>query len=225
MTAAPTSRNPAIRCQAGELIPRQRQSTRALRIATDSYIQWMVKHPYLTEFHSRPEWLYAGLLEGNARVISYVPQPFVLQVGKRRYTPDCFVLEGGERRVVELKPRGEFDEALRGPLEAFFAVQGMTFEVVSNESIYERAIEAETWLNIIRVLHLNREINTVAAEQDVLNQIPPGQVRRFDDLTDPGDRPSSRLRELAALRLLHRGLLKGEFTARPLDYDTELTRS
>lgn len=225
MAAAPTSRNPIIRCHSGELIPRQRQSTRALRTGTDSYIQWMVKHPHLTEFHSRAEWLYAGLLEGNAKVISYVPQPFTLQVGKRRYTPDCYVLEGAERRVVELKPRGEFDEVLRGPLEAFFAIQGMTFDVVSNESVYERAIEAETWLDIVRVLHLNREMNTVVAEYDVLNLITPGQARRFDDLVDPGDRPSSRLREVATLRLLQRGLLKGDFTTKPLNYDTELTRT
>jgi hypothetical protein len=94
----------------------------------------MIKHPYLSEFHSRAEYLHAGLLEGDPAVISYVPQGVRVRLRQRWYTADCYVQREGQRpRVLELKPRGEMAEEDQVPLTHFFAQYGWVFEVVSNE--------------------------------------------------------------------------------------------
>lgn len=182
---------------AESLTPTQHTTSRSFRTAADVRLQCMVKHPHLSEFHSLAEHLHAGLLEGTPSVSCYVPQPFRLRIGKRRYTPDCYVVEGHKRRMIELKPRGEFDDALKAPLEAFFAMQGMVFEVVANESVYERSLEAQNWLAVTRVLHLNRELNTHAQELEVLEAIAPSQGRALGEIIDPGHRRESLGLELA----------------------------
>lgn len=202
------------------LTPIQHTTSRSFRIAADVRLQWMVKHPHLSEFHSLAEHLYAGLLEGTPTVSAYVPQPFQLRVGKRAYKPDFYVVEGHQRRVVELKPRGEFDEALREPLEAFFELQGMRFEVVANERTYERSLEAQNWLSVARVLYQHRDLETYPLELQVLERVCAPEGLQLGELIDPGDRHETLTAEVATFRLLHRGVLKANLAEAPLDFDT-----
>lgn len=206
------------------LEPRQQATSRKLRIAADFRQQVMIKHPLLSHFHSRAEYLYAGLLEGDPRVSSYIPQPFRLRVGRHWYIPNCYVVaEHQPRLVVEIKPRGEFDEALQVPVTHFLAQYGMRFEVISNESVYEREIEAENWLEIVRILHVARDLTTAEAEQVILERFSQYGACTLGDLIDAGDREHTYLQEIALFRLLHQGHLAGELTERPLDYDTGLS--
>lgn len=92
MAPLPFEKRLAYLVNADTLEPHQQPTTRQFKIATDFYAQFMLKHPALSEFHSRAEHLFAGLLEGDPTVTSYVPQPFMLRVGKRRYKPDCYVV-------------------------------------------------------------------------------------------------------------------------------------
>lgn len=211
------------RVRVDSLIPCQHRARRQFRIAADVRVQRMLKHPHVSEFHSLAEYLYAGLLEGTPSVTCYIPQPFALAVGKRRYTPDFYVVDGDQRRVLELKPRGEFAEALRGPLDAFFAAQGMRFEVVSNESVFSRVVEAQNWLEIVRALYLSRDLDTLAAETQVLALVEHDRSLTIGDVVDPGNREGTLNLEIALFRLLHRGCLKAPLSDRALDLDTRVT--
>lgn len=222
-TTYPFPTNPRVHADA--LVPTQHRASRSFRIAADVRIQRMLKHPHISEFHSHAEHLYAGLLEGNPAVTTYVPQPFALRVGKRRYTPDFYVVDGNRRYILELKPRGEFDPALRGPLEAFFASQGLRFEVISNESIIARIVEAQNWLEIVRALYLNRDLDTLAAEAQLLERFTVESPTPLGGIVDPGDRDGTLEQEIALLRLLHKGKLTADLNEAPLDYATEVRRS
>jgi hypothetical protein len=209
--------------KAETLEPHQQPTPRGFKIATDFRQQVMLKHPALSDFHSRAEHLHAGLLEGEPAVTSYVPQPFPLRIGKRRYTPDCYVVaDNARRRVVELKPEGKMDEALAGPLSHFFTQRGMDFQVVSNESVYAREVEAENWLEIVRILHMARAVTTTSQETELLERFAHQGPCTLGDLIDPGDRERTYQHEIALFRLLHRGQLRGDLTERPLDFDTGL---
>lgn len=208
--------------RAATLEPVQRPTEPAFRNQCDFWQQRLLKHPRRSEFHSRAEYLHAGLLEGDRDVISFVPQPFVLQIGRRRYTPDCFVLSRSGRRVVEIKPGGELDSALWGPLSQYFGAQGMAFEVVANETIFERRQEAENWLEIVRRLVPVQDLDTATVETSVWRGFERATLRTVGDVIDVGDREATYTREIALYRLLHRGVLAAELNRSPLGYDTEV---
>jgi hypothetical protein len=210
--------------KADELIPQQQPTPPALKTSADYREQVMLKHPYLSEFHSPAEHLHAALLEGDPEVISYVPQPFRLMIGKRRYNPDCYVVTNGQpRRVLELKPDGEMPDELQHPLTHFFAQHGMVFEVISNESVFERRIEAENWVEIVRILYQARSLDTTAAEQNVAEQLEANGKCTLGDLIDPGDRERTYYDEIALFRLLYQGHIKSNLNTRTLDFDTEFS--
>ncbi len=214
---------PAVRVDTLE--PRQRATRQSMRIATEFSVQWMLKHPYRSEFHCRAEHLYAGLLEGDPDVLSYVPQPFTFQVGRARYTPDFFVQAKDRSFVVELKPGGNADAKLTEPTADYLKRYDIDFEVVANESVTERAIEAENWLEIVRSLHVHRELPTEREEHRLLETFYNEPECVLGDVVNPGDRRASSDREMALFRLLHRGLLRAELSKRPLDFNTKVCLS
>jgi len=203
------------------LEPHQQITAPKFKTACDFRQQYMIKHPFLSDFHSRAEYLYAGLLEGDKTIISYIPQPFRLRVRGRYYTPDNYVVsDSAPRLVIELKPGGIMREDQQVPLTHFIAQYGMRFEVISNESVYERKVEAENWLEIVRILHQARELTTTDAEQDVLETLYQRGPCTLRDIIDPGDRERTYLHEIALFRLMHRGHVAAELTDQPLDYST-----
>lgn len=214
----------AHRVQADTLEPHQQKTAPSLKTACDFRQQCMLKHPFLSDFHCRAEHLHAGLLEGDPAVTSYIPQPFRLRVRGRRYTPDCYVVaDTMPRRIRELKPDGAMPEDVQIPLIHYFAQYGMQFEVISNESVFERAIEAENWLEIVRILYLARDLDTADAEQAVLETLCQKGPCTLGDVIDPGDRARTYWQEIALFRLMHRGHVAGALTARPLDFDTQVS--
>lgn len=208
--------------RAATLEAAQRPTDPSFRNQCDFWQQRLLKHPRRSEFHSRAEYLHAGLLEGDCDVISFVPQPFVLQVGRRRYTPDCFIVSRNGRRVVEIKPGGELEPALWGPLSQFFSAQGMVFEVVANETIFGRRQEAENWLEIVRRLVPVQDLDTVTVEISVWGGFERATLCTVGDVIDSGDREATYTREIALYRLLHRGVLAADLNRSPLDYDTKV---
>ncbi len=205
---------------AASLTPIQRPTPKALEVASDFRQQYMLKHAPLSCFHSLAEYLYAGLLEGNPSVNAYVPQPFLLRIFGEHYTPDCYFNRNGEHFVVELKPKGEFPDAKRIPLEQFFAIHGMTFEVLSNESVLEQLIKALNWIEIVRNLYSARMIDTNQEEVKVLQQLEARGRCTLGEFVDPGDRERTYLDEIALMRLLHRGLVVADLDDQVLDYST-----
>lgn len=210
--------------KADTLEPAQQPTPRALKTSANFFEQWMLKYPGRAEFHARAELLYAGLLEGDPAVSSYVPHPYRLRVGKHRYTPDCYVVtDGAPRRVVELKPDGQMDTVLRGPVTHFFAQYGLQFEVIDNAAVLARQIEAENWLEIVRRLYLARDLDTAAAEYRVLDRLWHGP-QPVGEFIEAGDRAYTYPDEIALLRLLHRGQACADLTQAPLDFDTTVSR-
>lgn len=210
----------ANKVHASLLIPQQQITSIGFQRKCDFYQQCLIKHHGRSDFHSRAEYLHAGLLEGNPNVLCFVPQPFKLTINGCRYTPDCYVVEGSIRKVLELKSKGIFDDAKRKPLEQFFSLKRMQFEVISNESIYEREIEAENWLEIVKTLYRARDWDTQQAEIFVLDFCNQYTECALGDIIDSGDRETSFSKELALLRLMHRGLLHADLSFVPMDYDT-----
>jgi len=205
------------------LTPQQQRTPQKLETKVDFYQQHMLKHPGLSDFHSSAEWLHAGLLEGDPTVPFYVPQPYLLRLRGEYYTPDGYFIRLGEEFVVELKPRGEFPDDKRIPLEQFFAQHGKTFLVISNESVLAKWQLAMNWVEIVRILYRAHHFDTESAERDVLLRFRDAERLCLRDVVDPGDRERTYVAEIALLRLLHRGLLTADLDTTPLDYPTEFS--
>jgi len=215
----------AIGISAGSLTPCQRKTKWDFRIATDFRIAQMLKHPTPCEFHSIAEYYHALLLEGDPSVSRYVPQPFLLTIGKRhrRYTPDCYVVRDGKVDVVELRPRAEFDERRRQALEAFFRTHRMRFVVLENEAVLSRRCEAWNWQKIVQTLVLHQDLVTSSVERELLDDVFRRGTVQLGDYVLHSDRASSRPQEIALLRLLHQGKVSADLAHDELGYHTELT--
>ncbi len=191
--------------------------------SADCYLQTFIKFPEVGIFHSRAELLHAALLEADPEVISFVPQPFKLMVNGSRYIPDCYVAYKNKREVIELKPRGEFDEAKLIPLvEHFKQKHGADFKVVSNESVFEQELKAQNWLFIIRTLANMGDVSTNNQEQELLERFFFKPKQRIGDVVQINNRMNAYLDEIALYRLIHQGKLSISHD-KPIDTDTEVT--
>ena len=83
-----------------------------------------------------------------------------MKIGVRRYIPDCFYLKNGERIIIELKPRGEFNQELQIPITVYLKFKGFQFKVISNESILEQETLGLNWLYIVRTIIGSRNEDT-----------------------------------------------------------------
>jgi len=191
-------------------------------MACDYRMAQMLKHRAPSEFHSIAEYYHALLLEGDPAVTRYVPQPFQLTIGKRRYVPDCYVVRDGNVDVVELRPRAEFDEKRRQALQAFFNLHGMRFVVIPNETVVSRQTEALNWQMILQMLVCHQDLDTTQLELEFFEAVWRAGGVQFGDRVRRSDRSSSRAQEVALLRLLHQGKLRAELTRQRFGYDTEL---
>ncbi|PLY16379.1 MAG: hypothetical protein C0631_04020 [Sedimenticola sp.] len=219
-----TAQRLAHQVKADCLEPHQQPTDRRFKTACDFYQRYMLKHPYLSDFHCYTELLHAALLEGDPTVISFCPQPFQLWIRKKRYTPDCYIQsEAQPRRVVELRPDGKMAEDQALLLVAYFQQYRMMFEVVSNESILARETEALNWLEIVRILYHASTFITTEHERWVLEALSTDSPSTLGDLIDSGDRERTYLLEIALFRLLHRGQIRAVLTDSPLDFDTEIS--
>lgn len=219
----PNTRDPEKRISAASLTPCQVKTDRNFQIACDFRAVQLLKHADISEFHSLAEYYHALMLEGDPSVSRYVPQPFRLKIGRRRYTPDCYLVRNGNVDVVELRPQAEFDEGRRQALEAFFRLHGMRFIVIPNETILSRRTEAENWQMITQMLICHRDVETTQLESQLLDEVARRGCIQFGDYVSPFDRSSSRIQEIALLRLLHQGKLTANLTEGRFGYNTELT--
>lgn len=209
--------------QAVSLEPKQHRAPRTFRVQCDCYLQTLIKFPYVAEFHSYAEWLQAGLCEGDPQVTTFIPQPFRLRVQGKRYIPDLYLVKNGQRRVIELKPRGEFDEAKTACLAAFFAQYDMVFEVHANEDQLHQEQAALNWLTVVRTLVRAEDLDTQTEELQLMQDWPASTALPLSEWLDPGNREHTYLTEIALFRLAHRGWLCPNFASGPLDYETEFT--
>lgn len=209
---------------ANSLTPCQCKTERDFRVQTDFRVAQLLKHPTPCEFHSLAEYYHALLLEGDPSVSRYVPQPFMLLIGRRqrRYTPDCYVVRGGQVDVVELRPRAEFDEPRRQTLEAFFRLHRMRFVVLANEDVYSRRCEALNWQKIVQTLVLHQHLVTSSIERELLQDVSCRGTAQLGDYVLRSDRSTSRPHEIALLRLLHQGKVSADLTQGQLGYETAL---
>lgn len=207
---------------AASLTPCQCTTNRNFRTATDFRVVQLLKHSGPSEFHSVSEYYHALLLEADSSVTRYVPQPFRLMIGKRRYTPDCYVVRNGQVDVVELRPKAEFDESRRQALVAFFRLHDMRFFVIPNEAVLIRQVEAWNWQMIVQMLVCHRDMDTSRWELELLEDAFKKGSLQFGDHVMRQDRLSSRAKEIALLRLLHQGKLTANLTEHRLNFSMEL---
>ena len=216
--------SPAINVKAKALTPQQQPTSVGFKRHTDCYERMMVKHPHRSVFHSLAELYYAALLEADPLVTFYVPQPFLLRVNRKRYVPDFYVLKNERRQVIELKPRAEFDDQIRIPLESFFNERDMDFLVENNSDVMERSMEAENWLTILSALTSTSSASTEPEEQTILSNfysVPRSLM--LGEIIEPSDRIQSINREIGLFRLLHRGVITADLNNEPLDYSTKFS--
>jgi len=206
------------------LLPIQQVGTASkLLRSADCYQQRFIKFDGVGIFHSYAELLHAALLESNPAVTSFTPQPFFLRIGRRRYIPDCYYVLDGKRYVVELKPRGEFADEMKLPLEAFFDYENIKFKVISNDSVLEHELIAQNWLRIIRVLINARHEDTQVEEIRLWESFLITPKAYLDDIISFSNRFSSRSREIALFRLIHKGKLTINFNDRDIGINTEVS--
>lgn len=215
---------PRHRVSADSLTPMQHRAQRNFRVHTDYYVQRLIKYDGVAEFHSYAEWLYAGLCEADPAVSTYIPQPFRVRYKAKRYVPDAYVVRDDQRFVVELKPRGEFDDAKRLALEQFFAHYDMKFVVLSNEAQLEQQQTALNWLNIVRTLIRHESLVTDPIERALLEAWPNDVPKQLSEFVDIDDHATNNLMEVAIFRLAHRGQLRIDCHDHPLDYRCRIVR-
>lgn len=190
----------------GELIPRQQwQSAKKILRSADCYVQKFIKFDGTAICHSLAEYLHLAILESDPNVTAFVPQPFNLFVGRKRYIPDVFVTKGGRKFVYELKPKASFDEKMRLPLVEFFKFHGIEFEVISNESVIENEVLARNWIRIVQTLLSSEDEDTTNDEITISERLCFECTLRIGDIIDLGDRIGSRHSEIALFRLAHSG--------------------
>ncbi|WP_417215331.1 TnsA endonuclease N-terminal domain-containing protein [Alcanivorax sp.] len=208
-----------------ELVPQQHNAGKQFQIATNLSHQQFPKHAAdSSECHSPAEYLYCCLLEADPEVTHFVPQPFRLWVGNRRYTPDFYVRRrSGPAQVIEVKPASAIPVQDQEPLERFFRREGMQFSAVSNEQIFEREPEARHWLHIIQVLMRFKSLETRHREQDILEQLLAGHDVTVGDVLPPQESVPSPVTEVALFRLLHQGVITADLRIEPLNVDTVLS--
>ncbi len=208
------------RISVNDWVPQQQPTRLGLRKSTDYYEQACIKHPYTSSFHCRAELYHAMLLEADSSVASYVPQPFLFRIGKRRYTPDCYLVEGHRRIIRELKPGGDFEPEWRKHFEDYLRLNRIEFEVVSNETVFEKEILAENWLTIVRALARGKDVNTEQRELAIIQEEMPAAGIDFGFFIKSRTSAEIEINEISLFRLLHRGLLKADLAHYPLSFDT-----
>jgi hypothetical protein len=122
-----------------KLIPiQQTKIANRLKVGSNFYLQKFIKFPAVGIFHSQSELLFAALLEGNPSVDSFTPQPFLVWVKGKRYIPDFYYVKDNQSFVIELKPKGKFDEEKRKLCEELFLQHDMNFKVIANEEAFKK---------------------------------------------------------------------------------------
>lgn len=207
--------------------PSEQPTPPALRKRADCYEQRFIKYPHCGCFHSYAELIHAILLDIDAEVLRFVPQPYRLRLSGRPayYTLDCYVHRRDWTGVIELKPRGEFDAMLQQRVATFFHLHHLSFSVVANETVLAREAEALNWLPIIQVLvHAQiHGVDTDALELRLWQYALDHPLCTVADFIVPGvDSRAARLQALAFYRLLHRHLLAVDLTQSPLRYEMEV---
>jgi hypothetical protein len=185
----------------------------------------MIKAPILCEFHSHAEYLYAALLEADPEVTTYVPQPFLLRVGAKRYTPDFYVLRHKKApQVIELKADLEqMSPEKTAALKAYFTYElRADFELVANEVVYAQEILAQNWLRICRRLYLGRLLETNALEEEIMLTALSRPGSTLWELIKPHNPVGCFESEVALWRRAHKGDLKLELTQQSLNYEMEV---
>lgn len=205
------------------LLPEQQESARKLLRSADCYQQRFIKFPHIGIFHSYAEFLHAALIESDSSIPTFVPQPFLFYIGNRRYTPDCYYVKEGLRHVIELKPRGEMKDELRIPLEHYFERENMKFEVISNESIFEKETLALSWLKIIRTLLCAKSEDTQREENILLDRLFEAEKLQVGEIIYIGDRIGQRKHEIALFRLAHKGKVKLDLAEDSINFSTKVT--
>ncbi len=177
----------------------------AIQKKSDCYRRRFLKFDGIGVFHSLSELLYAALLESDALVSKFTPQPKPFLIRGQKYFPDCFYIREGNRFYVELKPNGEFADDKRLPMEEYGKLNGFEFKVVSNEEVLTQKVKADNWLRIVQVLVSGASENTTGEEAEIIERLKFEESIELSQLIDFGDRLNRRFMEIALFRLAHKG--------------------
>lgn len=216
---------PSARLRQDQLIPTQQPTPLKLTKRVDYYEQRCVKYPNRASFHCYAEFIHALLLEADAEVSSFVPQPYAMVVDRKSYIPDVYLVRNGRIEILELKPRAAFVPQKERPLRAFFEQYGMQFKVLANEWVLDQERRALNWLPLVQVLAQAQYqgLDTVSQEQRLFDRARLETALTVGDLLGDDARTERDASELALYRLLHRHDLQCDLSEALLDYDTVVT--
>ena len=204
----------------GSLIPHQHRASRGFRRSCDLRCFRGLKFPGIGEYHSHAEYLHACLIEGEPAVTAYVPQPFLLGIGRRRYTPDVYVVRAGERWVYELKPRGEFEPGLTEALTVFFRFHGMHFGVIANEAMLTRQVEAVSIAALLRLLRAGTQYDTSTEQAELYTTLVQAGEMTLAELLADYHGVARHRREVALGRMVLTGQISAALADVPFGYNT-----
>lgn len=210
---------PAIKAKT--LIPFEHATSLKLLKAADTYQQIFIKYPKCGIFHSYAELLHAAILESDPNVEAFIPQPFHFRVGSTPYIPDCYLVKNGHRIVRELRSNGTFPDDWKEALQEFLNQHKINFEVINNDEIYAKEIEALNWLQITQTLVSARGQDTSKLENDVRSEIASAGSLTLIEIISETDDFLQFSKLLTLYRLLHKGQVTANLSVDPLHYSTE----
>jgi hypothetical protein len=207
------------------LVPAQLPTPRSIKMSNNFFAMQTMKHcEAVSEFHSRSELYFGALLESDVAVQCYVPQPFRITLPSgRKYQPDFWVKRiTGQEIVYEVttpaRRPGRPVKAATRYLESY----GMMYRLVETPAIFQRELEAENWLAIIRRLTGFRELELAELMRRILTLVQHLGATPLGYLVEHFEQQRSDEVLVAAYRLLHEGRLGADLETQPISLQTEV---
>lgn len=207
------------------LVPAQLPTPRSIKMSNNFFAMQTMKHcEAVSEFHSRSELYFSALLESDVAVQRYVPQPFRVPLPSGgKYQPDFWVRRiTGQEIVYEVTTPARRSGRPVKAVTRYLEPCGMMYRLVETPAIFERELEAENWLAIIRRLTGFRELELAELMRGILTLVQHLGATPLGYLVEHFEQQRSDEVLVAAYRLLHEGRLGADLETHPLSLQTEV---
>lgn len=207
------------------LVPAQLPTPKSIKMSNNFFAMQTIKHcEAVSEFHSRSELYFSALLESDVAVQRYVPQPFRVPLPSGgKYQPDFWVKRiTGQEIVYEVTTPARRSGRPVKAATRYLKPYGMMYRLVETPAIYERELEAENWLAIIRRLTGFQELELAELMRRILILVQHLGATPLGYLVEHFEQQRSDEVLVAAYRLLHEGRLGADLETQPISLQTEV---
>lgn len=190
-------------------------------VSVDFYAANLNKHAGTSEFYSKLEYLYAGLIEAKKEVKSFVPHPFVIKLGNKTFTPSFYIDYGYEKEIHHISTK-ELDEYSLISLKNYFLSHHIIFKQVSPDNIISKQVLANNWLNITKHFVWAKDMYFEDEMNELYLFIERNGSCQVGDVIERSDISNKAEKDAALISLLYLQHIKAELSEQRLSLRTTL---